>query len=405
MKIKRTMLKSFNKTAIMKILMERESVYRAEISRLTGLSIPTVMKITDDFEKVGLISGIGKGVSSGGKPPELLQLIPNARFFIGVDLRGKEFQCSIINLRGEVQCHHSLPSPVARLSEASSEDATTQTLIELVKQTIDRSGVDRNRIVGIGIGVPYPVDVSAGKVVSAKELSWENFDIVTPVTEAFGLPVILENTAKVVALGERWFGHGVDEQNFAVITIGSGVGCAIITDGDIYSGTSNMSGEFGHMVVDVDGPPCRCGNNGCLEAIASVKALELYAKTRILEGTESKLAELNDWTTKNICEIARRGDPLANEALDRMLYYIAIGVTNLVNLLDIHLILMTGRIVEAYPVICEKLTQMVNRRRGNYFGNARIVIQPLRIGTNAATIGAATLLIKRLVEGGGLFIS
>ncbi|MCI9586850.1 MAG: ROK family protein [Oscillospiraceae bacterium] len=402
MKQDQATLRAYNKTSIMRILLTHESIYRAEISRMTGLSIPTVMKITDEFAQSGLIAEVGKGISSGGKPPRILQLIPNARFFIGVDARGPEYRCAIMNLRGELLTRHRIDASALQRSDPDSKGTMLRLLTDLIGQTIERSGVDRTRIVGVGIGVPYPINGKVGQIISLKDLDLVNFNIIEPIKAAFGLPVILENTAKTIALAEKWFGEAVNEENFSVISIGHGIGSAIFFCNEIYSGTNCMSGEIGHMSIDPNGSLCRCGNYGCLEAMASVTALHSYLQKRLKEGDKGALSRLAQPSTAEICTAAKAGDTLAVEALDRMTDYLSVGITNLVNLVDINLVLLTGGIIELYPELCAQISQKVNKKRGDYFGHHKISVKPLQIGPDAAIIGAATLLLKEVVDGGGV---
>lgn len=422
----RAMLRAYNKTAVMRILLTHDQIYRAEISRLAGLSIPTVMKITDEFIKSGLITELGKGVSSGGKPPEMLQLIPNSRFFIGVDTRGVEFRCAIMNMRGEILFRHQISAVELRQPKENGADAErrgtvvnaavkentpevlkdggtilVQLVIKLITQMLERAGLDPSRIVGIGIGVPYPVNTKTGRIVAIKELGVEDFDLIGPVQEAFGMPVFLENTSKTIALAEKWFGEAVHEQNFAMLTIGHGIGSAIFIGNEIYSGSNGASGEIGHMSIEPDGPLCRCGNRGCLEAMASVTALKRIVQERLRHGENSMLSKTAEPSTAQICECARRGDALALKALDQMTDCLAIGITNLVNLMDINLVLLSGGIVEIYPEMCAQISEKVEIRRNSYFRDWRVAIKPLQIGADAAMIGAATMLLKQIVDGGG----
>lgn len=401
MKQTRLKLKLFNKTEVMKILLNCESVYRAEIARMTGLSIPTVMKITDEFIKNGLVAEIGKGASSGGKPPEMIQLIPNARFFLGVDLRGKEYRCAVTNLRGDILIKHSTSATDAHRPENCGDKSISELLQELIEQTIDRAGIDRKRVVGVGIAVPHPVDVKTGHIISGKEMGWYDFDIASPLEKALNMPVMVENTAKVIALAEKWFGKATGEKNFSVISVGHGIGSAILIDNELYSGSNLMSGEIGHMVIDVNGPLCRCGNRGCLESLASVTALDSYVCENLKNGAYSILSTSVKMETKDIVQAARLGDSLATKALQRMIDYLAVGILNLINLLDLNLVLLTGGIVELYPEMCAQLEQKVNELRGDYFGKRRVAVKHLLVGSDIAMVGAATLLIKRVVDSGG----
>ncbi len=401
MKQTRLKLKSFNKTTIMNILLKNDSIYRAEIARIAGLSIPTVMKITDEFIQNGLVTEIGKGTSSGGKPPEMLQLIPNSRFFLGVDLRGKEYRCAVINLHGDILMKHSMAAIDESKPENRGEGKIVELLKDLIEQTINRAGVDRSRVVGVGIGVPYPVNVKTGCIISAKEMNWHDLDIVTPLENALNLPVMVENTAKVIALAEKWFGDAVSEKNFPVITVGHGIGSAILLDNEIYSGSNLMSGEIGHMVIDIHGPVCKCGRRGCLETLASVTALNNYIREELHKGTPSVLSGSAKLETKAVIQAVHIKDELAVRAMERMIDYLAIGIANYINLLDFNLVFVTGGIVELYPEMCSRLNQKVNDIRGDYYGKQKVSVKPLLVGSDIAMVGAATLLVKRLVDGGG----
>ena len=339
---------------------------------------------------------------------------------IGVDTRGVEYRCAIMNMRGEILFRHHLSAQelhtAKQLRRAASADQPSvpsenpstekqeerggrfaQFVIRLISQLLDRSGLDRSRIVGIGIGVPYPVNIKTGRIVSMRDLDLENFDLITPVHEAFNMPVFLENTSKTIALAEKWFGEAVNEQNFAVVTIGS----AIFIANEIYSGTNSASGELGHMSIDPNGPLCRCGNHGCLEAMASVTALEQTVRTLLKTGMPSILSSA-DLSTVRICEAAHQNDVLALTALDQMTDTLAIGITNLVNLMDINLVLLSGGIVELYPEICSQISKKVAQRGQSYFHDWSVAIKPLQIGPDAAMIGAATMLLKQIVDGGNL---
>lgn len=401
MQTERERLKSYNKTAVMKILMTHETMYRAEIARITGLSIPTVMKITDEFIRCGLAVETGKGVSSGGKPPKMLQLIPNARFFVGIDMRRPEYRCAIFNLHGDIISRNQVDASDLPLDDRNNNEKTIDLVIELIRQTIDHAGIDKDRIVGIGIGVPLPVDVLSGCLLSIDDPEKEGLNLRSPVEAAFGLPVRVENTAKVIALAEKWYGDGVNERNFAVVSIGHGVGSAILIDNEIYSGSNAMSGEIGHMVIAYEGLRCRCGNDGCLEVYASVTALTEYVKEALKNGRDSVLAESEMIDAHAICTAASAQDELAMEALSRMTDFLAIGMNNLFNLFDMNLVMMTGGIVEIYPQLCAEVEEKVNRKRKRYFGTRRVFLKPLLLGSDAAMLGAATLLIKEVVEGGG----
>ena len=389
---------SSNKSNIIELIRSNESIFKAEIARLTGLSIPTVMRITDELINDGIVNIAGKGKSSGGKPPELLQIIPNSKYFIGVDIGGEHNKSVILDLKGSV---------VDRRKEKKSSndigyDQIFRRINQIIETIISNSGIPKDSIAGIGVGIPGIVDPKSGCVVSAN-LQLDNCDLMTPIKNHFSYPVLIDNTAKVMAIGEQWFGNGEVLNDFILLALGPGIGSAIIIDGDIYRGSHNMSGEVGHIIIDSKGPLCKCGVSGCLEALASRTAIRRMAQERLKGVTSSKMIEiangsLEDIDARIVFQAADSGDKLALEIANQVMDYLCIGIINLVSLFDVEYIIISGEMAKESEFLIRGLNERVRIYKRPYFGNLDIHLEKSSMGEDAAAIGAATLALRSFIS-------
>ena len=212
----------------------------------------------------GLIEEVGRGQSSGGKSPILLRVAPDGRHLIGLDLGEAQFSGAVVNLRGEILRSIHLPL------EGRNGDAT----VELVVQLVDALRADdRSPLLGIGIGAPGIIDTSTGTVRWSVNLDWADLRLGPLLEQRYGVPVVVANDSHAAALAELTFFHRPRPNNLIVIKVGRGVGAGIILNGQLFQGDGYGAGEFGHVSTGSSGAPCRCGREGCLETVTSMRAL------------------------------------------------------------------------------------------------------------------------------------
>src|SRR4029079_12380491 len=211
----------------------------------------------------GLIEEVGRGQSTGGKSPILLRVAPDGRHLIGLDL-GEAFSGAVVNLRGEIL--HSIQLPL----DGRNGDAA----VELVFQRGGRlRGADRSPLLGIGIGAPGVIDTSTGTVRWSVNLNWADLPLGRLLEGRYGVPVVVANDSHAAALAELTFFRRPRPNNLIVIRVGRGVGAGIILNGQLFQGDGYGAGEFGHVSMSGADAPCRCGKTGCLETMASMRAL------------------------------------------------------------------------------------------------------------------------------------
>ena len=399
MKYDKFAMAQMNRSMVFDLIRRKGPISRAEIARTIGLSIPTVMKITEEFSHKQFVQDVGKGESSGGKRPELLELIPDSKYIIGVGVGRSKTNVLMMNLAGEVFIREIMETGGTVVPEV-----WISRLIRVIENVKREGGLPEKRILGMGIGMPGILDEESGKVLFSPDFKWENVDMLTPIRERFKMDITIENANRALAMGEYYFGAGVDSRNFLVVNLGHGIGSAIMREGEFYRGSSGSSGEIGHIILEKNGPKCNCGNKGCLEAIASGNAIARDAKIAVLEGNASKIMELvngdiNRIEAKTVFEAAHLGDQMAIQITERAMQYIGIGLANYINLLDPDLIILFGGLTNAGNIFLKKIKEVLRERQMKFAGRqVKLVIS--QMGENGTAVGSASLVLKKFIKYG-----
>ncbi|MDH5162218.1 ROK family transcriptional regulator [Heyndrickxia oleronia] len=320
-------VKRNNKSIVLQMIIEQEPLSRADIAQRTGLNKATVSSLVNELLLEELIYESGPGESSGGRRPVILHFNKITGYSIGIDI-GVNFILGVLtDLEGTIIYEESL----------FIHDTDFSVVLELVKKMIfslkEQTPESRYGIIGIGIGVPGIVD-KQGTVLLAPNLGWKNVSFKEAFENEFNLPVIVENEANAGAYGEKCFGEGQNSQNMIYVSAGIGIGVGIILNGELYRGKNGYSGEMGHMIIEVNGKPCRCGSNGCWEAYASEYAL--------LNTTNQK-----DATLESIINLADANDKDAIKLLERIGNYLGYGMNNIINTFNPEMIIIGNRLAKA----------------------------------------------------------
>lgn len=391
----------YNRMKVLQIIRKEGPINKAEIAKRANLSIPTVMKITDEILRKDVIRVVGKGESNGGKRPELLEIADGTYYLAGIDIGRSRTTVLIMDLKGAV-----ILKRVMKTGNTNPMEQLMERVLKLTEWVIEESGIDLTRILGLGVVTPGLIDIEEGKVVYSPDFGWENVDILTPIKEKFPLPILLDNSNKAVAMGEKWFGVAKDSSYFVCINMGHGIGSAIMENGELYRGNSGSSGEIGHITLEPNGPICECGNRGCLEALASGKAIAEAGRLAVREGRSSLILEkaefdLDAIDAKEVFDAAREGDCAAIMIIQKAEQYIGIGLASYINLLDPDMLVLAGGLTNAGPQFIDNIKTIVKDRQMRFAGR-KVKIRVAELGELAAAIGAASMILKRFIEEGDL---
>lgn len=384
-------MKEINRRLILDTIRRKGSLSRADLAKETQLNPSTVTRITAELINEGFIREVGYADSQGGRKPILLNLVADAVHIIGINVETTEVIGVVSNLIGEVL--YKITCPI----KDTSKDGILQVITQTIQQLLDAANNDGRSIVGIGLAMHGLVDCDNGIALYPPAFGWKNLAIVSLLEEKFRIPVQLENNARAMALGEWWFGAGKALSNFIAVKVGHGIGSGIFLNGEIFRGINFVAGELGHTTLLVDGPLCDCGNYGCLEALASTKALVKRAQRSLKEGVESQILTLagspEQVEPEHIFKAADNQDPLAIQLLQDMGRYLGIALANLVNLLNPTKIILGGDILPGLEHILPILQTTVHSRAMEIPAH-KLIIEPIKLGVNAVSIGAVSLILE-----------
>jgi N-acetylglucosamine repressor len=336
-KATRQFTKEHNIRLVLMTIFQHDNLSRADIARITDLTPTTVSDIVADLIEEGLVNETGIGASLGGKPPIQVSLVEDSRCLIGLDLTRDKFYGAIVNLRGKIREMADLP--VAN----GDSDMSLAPVYEILDRLMAAAS---QRPVGIGVGTPGLVNTQEGVVIDAVNLNWKNLPLGQLLQERYGVPAYVLNDSQAAAIGEFNYGdsHSPDS-NLVVINVRHGIGAGIIINGQLFQGDSGAAGEIGHVVVVREGGlPCRCGNLGCLETVASVKAVVLRAQMMASYSPNSALADSpsHGITLDSLEKAFNAGDTLARQVILEAGHFMGLGIASLVGTLNIHKVVLAG---------------------------------------------------------------
>ncbi|SCG00546.1 Sugar kinase of the NBD/HSP70 family, may contain an N-terminal HTH domain, partial [Streptomyces sp. MnatMP-M27] len=294
------------------------SLTQAEIARSTGLSAATVSNIVRELKDGGTVEVTP--TSAGGRRARSVSLSGDAGIVVGVDFGHTHLRVAIGNLAHQVLAEEAEPLDVDASAAQGLDRAE-----HLVSRLITASGLSQDKVVGVGLGVPAPIDVETGTLGSTAILpGWAGTNPRDDLAQRLGVPVHVDNDANLGALGELVWGSGRGVADLAYIKVADGVGAGLVISGKIYRGPGGTAGEIGHITLDESGPVCRCGNRGCLETFTAARYV-----LPLLHSSHGA-----DLTVERMVQLAREGDPGCRRVIADVGRHIGSGVANLCNLIN-----------------------------------------------------------------------
>jgi N-acetylglucosamine repressor len=364
--------RAHNSRLVLGTVYDRGPISRAAVARATGLTRTTVSDVVATLIRDGLAREIGRGPSTGGRAPVMLEVTDNARHLIGLDLGEKVFRGAIVDLRGKV---------VSSVSIAVEDRDGTEALAR-VFDLVDRLMASTDRpILGIGIGTAGLIDTTDGTVLEAVNLDWHDVPLGKLLRARTGLPVYVANDSQATALAEHVFG-GPRTSNLVVVKVGEGVGAGLVLDGRLFQGDGFGAGEIGHTTVRPGGDACRCGRNGCLETVVSTRAILARLAGHGIHRLPEAVAAL------------RAGDPVVLEAVVAAGRELGVAVAWLVGVLNIDRIVLVGGAAEfGEPWLAAVRETLQRSALGLLASETTVEIGQLH--DDGVVLGASALLMTR----------
>jgi N-acetylglucosamine repressor len=329
------LMKKQNKNLVLDIVKNHSPISRMEIAKVTGMSPTSITRIVHELQLQGFVRETELVTSGVGRKAALLDVCGDVLYTIGVEIDTLMIKIGIVNYVGEIVAWQSIPREA---TEGYNE--TLEKVNRNVKGLIDKNRIPSERIIAIGVGLPGSIDYKNGVVTVSDQLKWKNVNLAEDLHQLTHFAVIIDNELKMKIEAENFKGMAKDSQNAVLVGIGSGIGAAIILNGEIYRGESNNAGEIGHTVINPTGNVCNCGKIGCLATYISEGAL--IADSRKVKEIDS---------IDEVFDSYRNGESWAINIMDRTTTYIALAISNILCLYNPEVIILSGNTIENLPEI------------------------------------------------------
>ncbi|HET6502559.1 MAG TPA: ROK family transcriptional regulator [Amycolatopsis sp.] len=356
---------------------------RTDVADRTGLSPAAVTRAIRPLADAGYLTeevADDSGSRRVGRPVTPVRVRAERCFFAGVKVTADELIGVVTDLEATVRAVRHRPLVSHEVGDVLAD------LVGMVGDLLAESAAYRRSFAGLGVSVGGDVDPESGIVRYAPFLGWRQVPFVSQVSSATDLPVHLDNDVRALTVAEQWFGSGVGAESFAVVTVGTGIGCALFVNGKVVTGARGVAGEIGHLVVDRSGPLCHCGNRGCVEAIASNSAI--LAQVGAVTGRE-----VTDLDTA--IELARNDFPGVRQVFAVAGHAIGTALAAVANLVGPERIVISGEGLAAYDLFEEQIRTIFVEQAFGAAGECDLIVRPLSFDDWAR--GAAAVAIQRFI--------
>jgi predicted NBD/HSP70 family sugar kinase/biotin operon repressor len=391
------LVKSHNMQAILLSLLQCGMDSRVELAEKLSLSTTTITNLTSELLDQGII--MEEQVESPekhrrvGRPRRMLRLEPSARFAIGVHIGVGLFRIAITDLFAGIICNE-----IETFDLKTSPEDVINNIVLLIEKTIEMCGIDRERVIGVGVGASGLVNYENGINVLAPRLGWENIPIQHLLENQLNLPVCVDNNVRTMALAEAFFGNGRGAGVLAFVYGRIGVGSGIVVNGQVFRGSGAGAGEIGHnTILSQGGEICTCGNTGCLETLLSEPVWIRHAEELAAAHPESLIAkyfslEENRTPIERVFSAARDGDELILQFIEERACYLGIALANLVNVLNPELIILGGMLAQGSDLILPIAEAKMREAAFAGLGD-KVQLETTSFGWSAGVVGAAALAL------------
>lgn len=369
-------------------------ISRAGIHELTQLRASATSQIVRQLLREGRL--VEDGVENGrlGRKGALLKLHEQFRHVVGVEFDDEFIAAGVTDLHPQIK--HLVTEPT-HLSDGA--DGLVKQLVEITRRALGEAGLGAESLVGIGIADPGLVDRKRGVTVTSSTIGfWREIPLKAIFEREFGVPALIETRARAKTVAEQENGAADRGDSMIYIEYGTGIGAGFCVDGRLLYGQDSGAGEFGHTLILENGPACNCGSFGCLEAIAGLRAVEARVRRAVEEGGQTEVmeiaggdpAKLTGWM---VFEAASRGDKISSHVVAEVARYLALGIANLVNLLNPSVVVLDSKLRLGGQELLDQITTIVKRQALRQ-STERVTVRFARLGDEAAVLGVAQMVLE-----------
>jgi len=392
-------VKLHNRQVVLLSLLHEPQLSRVQLARQTNLSNTTITNLIAELLEQGVVSETAEQTLQPdelrpvGRPQTGIQLEPNVHYVVGIHIGVGLFRVGLANI-----CNELLHNQVVYFDVNLPVEQVLAKMVETVGMVIQASGVERTKILGLGVGASGLVDFQSGVNLLAPNLNWHDVPLRDFFQQALNLPVVVDNNVRSMALAETYFGAGRGVESLAFVYGRTGVGAGLVFRGQVFRGSTQGAGEIGHTVILLRGGElCRCGQRGCLETLISEDSILRQADQIVRLFPEGILAQtLSDEhdlsPIERVFRAARAGDGTVRAMLEERAFYLGVALSGVVNLFNPELILLGGIFARGQDFFLEPVIRAVSEMSFGGMGK-RVRIKPTSFGWKAGVLGASALAL------------
>ncbi|WP_019851125.1 ROK family transcriptional regulator [Desulfitobacterium sp. PCE1] len=380
---------------ILGLIMHKGAMTKSQLAKVAGLKLTTLNRMMLPLEKADLIVRTETGESTGGRKPVIYDVNSRRYYVIGIDISRLYSQVVLTNLKMEL-----LEKDRFDMDRNSSPEATLNRILDWVGRVLEKR--EHGYVIGVGIGTVGPLDRKSGIILNPENFEaqgWENIPLKAIMEERTGLPVIIDNGANAAVLAETRYGRGKGMKSVIYLNCGVGIRTGVISSGTLVRTINDADDTFAHIVIDVNGRPCRCGNQGCVERYSSIYA--------IMEAFAEEMAQGRDRRNPNadlpvsyleLCREAEENDTTARQVLQNAAVRMGTGLANFIQLLNPGLVVLSGPLILHSKLFYEVCVEAAKRKRYWDKGGHLVFSRGGAFEENAISIGAAALVMEHYLE-------
>ena len=393
----KTFIRQINLSLILKAIRDAAPISRADIAKKLKLNPATVSANVRLLLEDDLVREVGSGTSSGGRKPIMLEINEKAMYSIGLDVQKDKVVAAVVDLDGTILARSEMVFKTHFFFFF-----LLSTIIAAVKHVLAEKEQDHIGYLGLGVAMHGIVHHKTGVSVYAPAFSWHDVPIKEILSKKFRLPVKVDNDARAMALGEKWFGAAGDAEDFVFLNVGSGIGSGIFIGGNLIRGFGGAAGEIGHIKVIDRGKKCVCGKFGCLDTVGTENSIieEIVSETQ--KGVSSSLAaavkDNSKISIREIVEAASQGDALTLQLLKKEGFYLGVAVSDILNILNPELVIIGGEMALAKEFFFDTLLETAKTHSMEACLKG-VKIIPSTFDENSGVIGAAAMVIQSIFLG------
>lgn len=378
--IDQEVIKDSNRKKILNLLVEKREYTKQNISKIVGVSIPTVISNINELLEEGLVEEAGVEGSTGGRKPIIVRFLPNSKYSFGVEFKLNNVRVILVNLDAEIKFETSF-----WVENFENIGGIIEKIHGIISSSIIQMSISNKDILGIGFSLPGTVNENSLTLELAPNIGMKNVDF-SIFSNILEFPIFIENEANSAAFGELNLGIAKKMKNLVYLSINEGIGAGIVIQDYLYKGKNKRAGELGHMTIMPNGKTCNCGRSGCLEQYASKKALMDNYNIKSLKPVDT----LSDFFSR-----VQEKESLAMLELEKYINFLAIGIQNIVLVLDPHYVVLGGEIGEFSEYYLKELKEKVFVEN-SFYDNTDLKIFTANLKKDSSILGAALLPMQKL---------